>query len=78
MSHTLELTDDQFATLQAVAAKSGQTPQTLVGRWVKALAESQNTIYCSTDEMFEALDAFAARADAEQAGQEKSQPRPRE
>jgi predicted nucleic acid-binding protein len=78
MSHTLELTDEQFATLEAIAARTGQTPQKLIDRWVAALAESQGTIYYSADEMFEALDAYAARVDAEQEGQEESRPGQRE
>jgi hypothetical protein len=73
MSHTLELTDEQFATLEAVAARSGQTPKHLVDQWLRALAASQSAIYYSTDEMFEALDSYAAQSDASQPGQEVSQ-----
>lgn len=63
MSHTIELTDEQYSTLETAAAKGGETPQALLERWLRALAESENSIYYNEDEMFAALDAYAAEAD---------------
>lgn len=63
MSHTIELTDEQYATLETAAARGDETPQALVERWVRALAASQNPIYYNEEEMFAALDAYAAEVD---------------
>lgn len=63
MSHTIELTDEQYTMLEAAAARGGETTQSLVERWVRALAESQNPIYYNEDDMFAALDAYAAESD---------------
>jgi hypothetical protein len=80
VSRSLDLTDEQFAALEAMAARTGQTLQILVDRWVKALAESQGAIYVNIDEMFDALDAYAARVDGEvmaHAADQTSSPRKR-
>lgn len=57
MSHILELTDEQYATLQQVAARSHETPQQLVERLVNALASTHGPIFYTDDDLLRALGA---------------------
>ena len=64
MSHTVELTDEQYATLQKAADARGDTPERLLASMLSALSHAQGTVFYSEDEMFAALDAFALAANA--------------
>jgi len=57
MSHTIELTDEQYAVLKAAAAKSNETAERLLQRMVDALAAVQGPIYYTDDELLRALGA---------------------
>jgi hypothetical protein len=57
MSHVVELTDEQYAILQRVAARDQETPEQLIGRMVNALTDTQGTIYFTDDELLRALGA---------------------
>jgi hypothetical protein len=64
MSYTLELSDEQYDTLQKAAQVRGDTPERLLADILSALAQAQGAVYYSENEMFAALDAFARIADA--------------
>jgi hypothetical protein len=57
MSKTVELTDEQYATLEAAAARGAETPQQLLERMLRALAATQGPIYYTDDELLRALGA---------------------
>jgi hypothetical protein len=75
MSKTIELTDEQYSTLESIAARDGETPQHFIERLLDALAQTHGTIYYSDDELLRALGAddkelgeleeLARRTDAE-------------
>jgi hypothetical protein len=64
MTKVIELTDEEYRILKDAAERGNETPEQFIGRMVRALAGAAGPIYYSTDEMFEALDAYAAEADA--------------
>lgn len=68
MSRTLELTDEQYDTLQKAAQARGDTPERLLESMLSALAHAQGAVYYSEDEMFAALDDFARAANAQSPG----------
>lgn len=37
MSHVLELTDEQYQTIERATAECGQTPDALIASWIAAL-----------------------------------------
>ncbi|MGZ3679049.1 MAG: hypothetical protein ACXWQR_10820 [Ktedonobacterales bacterium] len=55
MGHVVEQTGEQYATLQAVAAKSDETLEQFIGRMVDVLTEMQGAIYYTDDELLRAL-----------------------
>lgn len=57
MSKAIELSEEQYATLAAAAARRNETPQDLVNHWVAVLAESQGPVYYTDDELLRALGA---------------------
>src|SRR3954466_4185710 len=57
MSKTIELTDEQYATLASTAARDGETPQRFIERLLNALTQTQGTIHYSDDELLRALGA---------------------
>ena len=66
MSKTIELSDEEYAILEAVATREHETPEQVLARMVRALAETQNPVYYNLDDMFDALDKYAASIDAGQ------------
>lgn len=66
MSKTIELSDEEYTILEAAAARGHETPEQVLARIVRALAEAQNPVYYSLDDMFDALDEYAAQVDAGQ------------
>ncbi|HEY7984669.1 MAG TPA: hypothetical protein VID73_10910 [Ktedonobacterales bacterium] len=57
MSHTVELTDEQYELLSRVAARDEETPEQLIGRMVNALTDTQGTISFTDEELPRALGA---------------------
>lgn len=57
MSHTIELTDDQYATLEAVASREGATPEHVIDRFMDALSQTRGPIYFTDEELLRALGA---------------------
>jgi predicted thioredoxin/glutaredoxin len=57
VSHVVELTDEQYDILKRVAARDQETPEQLIGRMVKALTDTQGTIYFTDEELLRALGA---------------------
>ena len=53
----VELTDEQYAILEAAAKKGDETPEHLIGRMVTALADAEGPIYFSDEELLRALGA---------------------
>jgi hypothetical protein len=69
MSKVIELSDEEYHALEEVAKKRRETPEQTLKSLVRALAEAEGAVYYSTDEMFEALDAYAAETDTAHSGQ---------
>jgi hypothetical protein len=67
MSRVIELSDEEYDILQAAAAQAHETPEEILRRLVRALATEQGKVYGTTDEMFAALDAYAALVDSQRA-----------
>lgn len=57
MSHVLDLSDEQDATLRRAAARNQKTPEQLTARLVDALADTPRTIHSTDDELLRALGA---------------------
>lgn len=57
MSHTIALTDEQYAMLEAAAAKGGESPEQLIGRILNTLTEVQGPVYYTDEELLRALGA---------------------
>lgn len=57
MGHTIELTDEQYATLETAAARGGESPEQLIGRMLNALTEVQGPVYYTDEELLRALGA---------------------
>jgi hypothetical protein len=66
MSKVIELSDEDFAVLVEAAKKRHETPERMLSSLVRALAETAGAVYYEVDEMFDALDAYAAGSDAVQ------------
>ena len=43
MRHVLELTDEQYETLQKVAGAQGQTPEALVAAWLEEIRDQERS-----------------------------------
>jgi hypothetical protein len=67
MSKPIELSDEEYQILERAAAAGHETPEQVIRRIVRALADSDGPVYYTVEEMFDALDAYAARADAGEA-----------
>jgi hypothetical protein len=66
MSKVVELSDEEYAALAEAAQKRHETPEQMLKNMVRALAGAgRSTVYYSVDDMFEALDAYAATIDAD-------------
>ena len=57
MSKTIELTDEQYATLENIAARDGETPQRFTERLLNALIQTRGSIYYSDDKLLRAQGA---------------------
>ena len=57
MSKTIELTDEQYSTLESIAARDGEAPKHFIERLLDALAQTYGTIYYSDNELLHALGA---------------------
>ena len=57
MSKTFELTDEQYSTLETIAARDGETPQRFIERLLEALVQTRGTICYSDNELLRALGA---------------------
>lgn len=55
MTHVLELTDEQYHTIERAAASRGQTPDTLIAAWVAALDEGPIGTAYETEDWFRHL-----------------------
>ena len=65
MSTTIELTDEQYATLQRIAQATKTTPEAMIAEWIGQLDKwDQSTYY--TDEEWEAhLDELDRQGDGD-------------
>lgn len=58
MSHVLELTDEQYHTIERAVAARGQTPDTLIASWIATLDEAPvEPAYYETEDWFRHLGA---------------------
>ncbi|MGH2515330.1 MAG: hypothetical protein ACRDHP_06715 [Ktedonobacterales bacterium] len=57
MSYVIELSDEQYARLEAAATKGGETPERLIERMVNALSETSGPVYYTDDELLRVLGA---------------------
>ena len=58
MSKVIELSDDQYSTIEQAAASRGQTPDSLLAQWIDELRNSeQGHRYYETEEWFRHLGA---------------------
>jgi hypothetical protein len=57
MSKIIELTDEQYSTVESIAARDSETPQHFIERLLDALVRTHGTIYYSDDELLRALGA---------------------
>lgn len=75
MSHTLELTDDQYRAIERAAAACGQTPDALIASWIAVLGEAPNVLVpYETEDWFRHLGASEEQIEeAHQIASERSQ-----
>jgi hypothetical protein len=66
-SKVIELTDEEYQALAEAAKRRHETPEQMLAHIIRALAEAKGAVYYSVEEMFDALDAYAAEADANRA-----------
>ena len=66
MTKVIELSDEEYGILQAAAAKGHETPEQVLVRMLKAIESASGPVYYNVDEMFDALDAYAADVDTGQ------------
>jgi hypothetical protein len=72
MGKVIELPDEEYQMLAEAAKKRHETPEQMLRSLARALAESTGAVYYSAEEMFDALDAYAAEHDgAEHDGAER-------
>jgi hypothetical protein len=64
MSKVIELSDEEYEVLVEAAKKRHETPEQMLSSLVRSLSEAESAVYYGTDEMFAALDAYAAERDA--------------
>ena len=62
MSHIIELSDEEYDILKSAAEQAHETPGELLRQLVLALVTAQGQVYDDVEEMFAALDAYAATA----------------
>ncbi len=62
MSKPIELSDEEYQIVEQAVAAGHETPEQVIRRLVRALADANGPVYYSVEDMFEALDAYAARA----------------
>jgi len=60
MSKVIEVSDEQYQALLEAAAKQQVSMAQFVARIANAVAQAQNPVYFTIEEMFDALDAYAA------------------
>lgn len=66
MSKTIELSDEEYAILEAAAVRGNETPEQVLTRIVRALAGTSGPVYYNLDDMFNALDEYEVNVDAGQ------------
>jgi len=64
VTKAIELSDEEYEVLVEAARKRHETPERMLSALVRALAKTEGAIYCSAEEMFAALDAYAAEVGA--------------
>lgn len=64
MSKVIEVSDEQYRALLEAATKQHESVERFVERIADAIAQTQNPIYYTVEEMFDALDAYAGEVDA--------------
>ncbi len=65
MAKVIELSDEEYQALAEAAKKRNETPAQMLRSLARALVDAKDAVYYNTDEMFEALDAYAAQRDAD-------------
>jgi len=63
MSKVIEVSDAQYEALLEAAAKQHESIARFVERIAGAVVQAQNPVYYTVEEMFDALDAYAAEVD---------------
>ncbi len=64
MSKVIEVSDEQYQALLEAAAKQHESVERFVERIADAVVQAQNPVYYTVEEMFDALDTYAAEVDA--------------
>ena len=59
MSKLIAVSDTRYQALQEAAARQNESVAGFVTRITNALAQAQNPVYFTIEEMFDALDAYA-------------------
>lgn len=75
MSHTLELTDEQYSAIERAAAARGQTPDALIASWIAVLDEEPGALEAyETEDWFRHLGATEEQIrEARRIARERSQ-----